>query len=176
MLAEVLIVHADNNSLENHSMIVTIVHDHAHKTAAYVSIHALTEGKIGRKSDSRPTRAPHRHRFAANSPVVGIHLVDYHYRGGRILVQHLAQQLGRADDRLGFLCRRDAFSGNLNIDIRHVGFLQTEIQTRRSTRRETSNRPALRTRAPAASSTGAVRSLPWANPEVASGPAIWPMP
>ena len=72
-------------------------------------------------------RSPRGDRFATDPPVVGIHLVDHHHRGSRILVQHLAQQFGHAGDQPGFLLRRGAFSGDLDIDVRHVVFLQTAI-------------------------------------------------
>src|SRR5476649_205969 len=60
--------------------------------------------------------------LAADAPVIRIHLVNDHDRGLRIFIQYPHHQLRGAFDQFGFLLRRRAVTGYLDINKWHGDF------------------------------------------------------
>lgn len=55
--------------------------------------------------------------FAANAPIIHLHLINDNHRGGGIFVQHVLQQFGDTCYQLRFLGRRGGFVAACNFDI-----------------------------------------------------------
>lgn len=65
-----------------------------------------------------------RDRHTADAPVVRVHFIDGHHRGGLVLAQHIMEQIRRPFDEPALLLRRDlAFLRDFNIDVRYGDLL-----------------------------------------------------
>src|ERR1019366_2423484 len=73
----------------------------------------------GANVTSSPALSSCCYRFAADTPIVGVHLIDHHHGGGRVLAQQIDQQLRGAANQCCFLLGAGAFARDLDVDIRH---------------------------------------------------------